>query len=283
MADEFFYKTSPNEDEQGPIDAKTLKNLAKNGVIRPQSMLRRGNRDWVVAASVKGLFPEPPAESVPEAIPFEPAPAAPITPKSAKTGGMSFPDLAAPKSAPEAPLGLDSLMVGGKKPSSQPTKESPAEAKQPAPMATPVKTQATSGEAPPAASIPGTEPNPFASDSQARVQTPRRASGGLGSLFNFDVMIAPTVIRILFLLAVALVMLGWLASTAFMFIEILSRGGGIGEYIVASFFALLGLVVVFIYIIFFRICAEASLVFFQIHNNVRDILELMEDKSGVID
>ncbi|OYP30483.1 hypothetical protein CGZ80_22370 [Rhodopirellula sp. MGV] len=80
-----------------------------------------------------------------------------------------------------------------------------------------------------------------------------------------------------------LVALGWLGSTAFMFVEILSRGGGAREYGVAVFLAFVGLIVVLFYIILFRICAEASLVFFQIHNNVRDIRELMEEKSGVID
>ncbi|PQO36697.1 DUF4282 domain-containing protein [Blastopirellula marina] len=283
MADEFFYKLSPNEGEQGPIDSKTLKKLAKSGGISPNSLLKRGTSDWVVASTVKGLFPDPAVSTVAEATPVEPQTAAPATPPPVKTGGRTFPDLSSTKAAPDVPSGLDSLMVGGKKPSSRPVKESPVEAKSPAPMATPAKTKAAPEEAPPAASIPGTEPNPFASDSQARPHQPRRAHGGLGSLFNFDVMIAPTVIKMLFLLAVVLIMLGWLGSTVFMFLEIVVRGGGIGEYLVASFLALLGLVIVFLYVILFRICAEVSLVFFQIHDNVRDIRELMEDKSGIID
>lgn len=283
MADEFFYKSNQNAAEQGPIDSKTLKKLAKSGELQPNSLLKRGSGDWVVASSVKGLFPDPPASIIPEAIPVEPPTTAPVTPPPAKTGGLSFPDLAPTKSASDVPAGLDSLVVGGKKPSSRSTKETPTETKQPAPLATPVKAKASPVEAPPAASVPGTEPNPFASDSPARAHQPRRASGGLGSLFNFDVMIAPTVIKTLFLLAVVLVALGWLGSTAFMFVEILSRGGGAREYGVAVFLAFVGLIVVLFYIILFRICAEASLVFFQIHNNVRDIRELMEEKSGVID
>ncbi len=283
MADEFFYKTSQNEPEQGPIDSKTLKKLAKSGGIQPNSLLRRGSGDWVVASTVKGLFPDNAAASIPEATPVKPPTATPVAPPAAESGGMSFPNVAPTKSAPDVPSGLDSLVVGGKKSSSRSAKESPAETKKPAPLATPSTAKDSPSDAPRATPIPGTEPNPFASDSQASRRPERRSRGGLGSLFNFDVMIAPTVIKVLFYLAVVLTMLGWMVMSGFLFIGAIVRGGGIGEIGAAAFMSVFTLLFAFIYIIIYRVSAEIVITFFQIHENVRDMRELMEDKSGVID
>lgn len=280
MADEFFYKTSQNEPEQGPIDSKTLKKLARSGGIWPESLLRRGSGDWVVASSVKGLFPEAPSAEVPEAIPVSP-PAA--TPSATETGGVQFPSVAPTKPAPEVPSGLDSLVVGGKKSSSRSSKESASETKKPAPLATPVAGKSSPSDAPPAASIPGTESNPFASDSKASSRPNRRSRGGIGSLFNFDVMIAPTVIKVLFFLAVILTFLAWLGMSVISFGSAILGGGGIFDLIGAAILSVVGLLVAFMYVIVYRVSAEIVITFFQINENVRDMRELMEDKSGVID
>ncbi len=45
--------------QHGPVDARTLKQLAASGQIQPSTLLRREDREnWVKAASVKGLLPE---------------------------------------------------------------------------------------------------------------------------------------------------------------------------------------------------------------------------------
>ena len=61
MAD-WFYRTKSGEE--GPFRPSDLTNLAQQGVIRPETPLRRSDSDqWVPARRLKGLFP-PPAQSI---------------------------------------------------------------------------------------------------------------------------------------------------------------------------------------------------------------------------
>lgn len=343
MADEFFYKFNPDAPEVGPIDSKTLKQLAGSGAIQPESLLRRGTGDWVTASTVKGLFasasPASPPEAVPvtpaEAKPAGPAPiAAPVTaspaasppeaipvapPAAEATGGMSFPDLAQPKPAADVPSGLDSLVVAPKKPGGKPAKKgSPPPAKKSAaapkvdtpkvevPNVVAPKAEAPKVEAPkidvpkaepvaapvaaapvaaaPAAVKPASEaPNAFATDPPAgRVKSRHKGTGGLGSLFNFDVMIAPTVIKALFFVVSGLLLLGYLLIVGGLMVTAVMTGEMVAIATAAGA-ALSGLVGVLVYIVIFRIMAEVAIVFFNINDNVRDIHDMMVDQQGTIE
>ncbi|PQO37074.1 hypothetical protein C5Y96_07915 [Blastopirellula marina] len=333
MADEFFYKFNPDAPEVGPIDSKTLKQLAGSGAIQPESLLRRGTGEWITASTVKGLFPSgsasppeaipvaPPAGTVPIATPVTAAPvtsasppeAIPVAPPAADTGGgLSFPDLAQSKPAADVPAGLDSLVVAPKKPGGKPAKKgSHATAKKAAPAPATPKIEVPKAEAPkaeaPKIEVPKAEPvavpmaaapvvaaptavkpvaeapNPYAADPPAgRSKARRKGSGGLGSLFNFDVMIAPTVIKTLFFLISGLIFLVYLAITALSLVsailtgELLAIAGAAG-------IAIVGFLVVLIYIVILRVSAEVSLVFFTINDNVRDMRDMMAERQGTID
>lgn len=325
MADEFFYKFNPDAPEVGPIDSKTLKQLAGSGAIQPESLLRRGTGDWVTASTVKGLFPGGAAASPPEATPVAPPeakpagpvpiaapitapPATPASPPEAipvappaadAGGGMGFPDLAQSKPAADVPAGLDSLVVAPKKPGGKPAKKGSAPAAKkaaPAPAAPKVeapkvdapKVEAPKVEAPkaePAAApaVAPAAPNPYASDPPAARTAPRRKGrGGIGSLFNFDVLIAPTVIKILFFLLAGLLFLGFIAYSGF-FLVMAILAGDVMAMAMAAGAALVMLLFTLIYIVILRVMAEVALTFFNINDNVRDMRDMMADRQGTIE
>jgi hypothetical protein len=59
MASNWYYEE--NGDRQGPVDSKTLKQLAGNGTIKSTTPVwREGMKDWVKAGSVKGLISSSP-------------------------------------------------------------------------------------------------------------------------------------------------------------------------------------------------------------------------------
>lgn len=64
MATDWFYRAG--DTETGPLSSGVLKQLAGQGLVTPQTLVRKGPRGrWVPAAKVKGLFvqpPSPPAE-----------------------------------------------------------------------------------------------------------------------------------------------------------------------------------------------------------------------------
>ncbi|QDU73153.1 hypothetical protein Pan97_01200 [Bremerella volcania] len=338
MADEFFYKFNPDAPEVGPIDSKTLKQLAVSGAIQPESVLRRGTGEWVTASTVKGLFPSGGAASPPEAVPVAPpeakpvgpAPIAapptatpvnpssppeaiPVAPPSADAGGgMSFPDLAQSKPTADVPAGLDSLVVAPKKPGGKPAKKGSAPAAKKAapavaapkveapkveiPSVAAPKTEAPKVEAPkaepaaaPAAVAPvATKPgggatNPYASDPPAGRTSPRRKGrGGIGSLFNFDVLIAPTVIKILFFLLAGLLFLGFVGYAGLSLVMAVLAGDVMAIAIAAGASAVM-LLFTLIYIVILRVMAEVALTFFTINDNVRDMRDMMAERQGTID
>jgi len=332
MADEFFYKFIPDAPEVGPIDSKTLKQLAGSGAIQPESLLRRGTGEWVTASTVKGLFAGGAAASPPEATPVSPpqakpagpapiaAPAAsasppeaiPVSSPAAESGGMSFPNLAQSKPSADVPAGLDSLKVAPKKPGGKPAKKgsaptakkaspAPAAPKIEAPQVEPAQTEKPQVEAPkidapkaepvaaPAAvSAPSPKqnsaaPNPYASDPPAgRTRPKRKGAGGLGSLFDFDVLIAPTVIKILFFLVSGLVTLGFLGYTGFFLVTAILSGDLMAIVIVAVGSAVM-MLFTFVYIVIFRVLAEVALTLFTINDNVRDMRDMMAERQGNID
>lgn len=318
MADEFFYKFNPDAPEVGPIDSKTLKQLAGSGAIQPESLLRRGTGEWVTASTVKGLFASVGGASPPEAVPVAPptakpagpvpiaAPATPASPPEAipvappaaeASGGMSFPDLAQPKPAADVPAGLDSLVVAPKKPGGKPAKKAPA-VKKAAPAAAAPKVDVPNVAAPkveaPKVDAPKAEPatapavtpaapNPYASDPPAARTSPRRKGrGGIGSLFNFDVLIAPTVIKVLFFLLAGLLFLGFLVSSGF-YLVMAILAGDMTAMVIAAGAALVMLLITLIYIVILRVMAEVALTFFTINDNVRDMRDMMAERQGTIE
>ncbi|MBI1249495.1 DUF4282 domain-containing protein [bacterium] len=328
MADEFFYKFNASSPEVGPIDSKTLKQLAGSGAIQQESMLRRGTGDWVVASSVKGLFPDsavptaPPTAApvaTPTAAPLQPPAAAPVStpptatpvspasavpeavpvaPAAAAPGGLNLPNLGDVKPA-EAPAGLDSLVVAPKKPGGKSSKKPAPVAKKPAPpAAAPVapnieapKVESPKAEAPKAEAnapdpfgSPGpAQPNPFASDPSPRRDRGSRGkkTGGFGSLLNFDVVITPTVIKVLFYIAVFLIMLGWIGMSGVVVVSALFSGD-LTVILFAVGYSVGMLIFAFLYVVLARVWAEVVMVFFQINDNVRDIRDLMEERDGVV-
>lgn len=59
MASNWYYEE--NGDRKGPVDSKTLKQLADNGTVQSTTPVwREGMKDWVKAGSVKGLISSSP-------------------------------------------------------------------------------------------------------------------------------------------------------------------------------------------------------------------------------
>lgn len=64
MASRWFYKQK--DGERGPVDSATLKELAQNGVLKPDTFIREdGSADWRPAGEAKGLFRSPPQQGTP--------------------------------------------------------------------------------------------------------------------------------------------------------------------------------------------------------------------------
>ena len=66
MADDWFVKID-NKVESGPISSDTLKQLALEGRIKPDTPLKKGpSGNWIAAGSIKGLaFPTAPIQGRP--------------------------------------------------------------------------------------------------------------------------------------------------------------------------------------------------------------------------
>lgn len=56
MPNEWYYKNN-NNTEIGPISAVDLKNLAKEGIIIDETLVKKGNGSWVRGKMLKGLIP----------------------------------------------------------------------------------------------------------------------------------------------------------------------------------------------------------------------------------
>jgi len=293
MPDEFFYKTNESAEPQGPVDVKSLKKLAKSGTLQKDSLIRRGDSAWVVASTVKGL--EFTSESV--AAPIKPEletnEAAPLT----KSSGIQFPDVAPKKASLEIPSGLGKSTSNESK--SQPLETPVAKEKKAKPVE---KTPEIKIDAPKKAEAPKLdavqapvattkepelspklekvepaatpqEPNPFAVDSKAPIQT-RPASRGGGGMLSFDTMIAPTVVKVLYYLVLILAAIWWIGFSGMMIVSAVlsgdtfamatSAGMSIGLLIPAA-----------IYCIMARVMAEVVITFFSLHEEVKTLRQRM--------
>jgi len=347
MAESFYYKVEPNATETGPIDGKTLRDLAGSGTLSPESLLRKEDSEWVAASSVKGLvFGETQTEDIPQAKPVA-APLADngngnslnIPAPQKKKSGLTLPDLAGAKKSVTIPAGLGDLKVGEKGGTSAPksapvVKKETSQIAKPAevvPIAKPVEVKAEKKaavtakpvaksidvtEVKPATSVPNVnpdnnespvapavkvaEPSPTKPDSPSiptlgkagpkpvenmeslgaattktesvsnRPAASRNKRGGIGSLFSFDAMIAPTVVKTVFYMATAVILLIWLLATGVAVLgavvsgELLTMiGAGIGGVI--------GLVLALLKIIVIRVAAEMVIVFFKMHDEIGEM------------
>jgi hypothetical protein len=62
MGSQWFYKQ--NDKEHGPVESAALKELARNGTLQPDALIRKdGSPDWRPAGESKGLFGSPPPNS----------------------------------------------------------------------------------------------------------------------------------------------------------------------------------------------------------------------------
>lgn len=70
----FFY--TQNKQKRGPVSSAELKQLASSGKLQPSDqVMKEGSNKWVLAKSVKGLFPgQRPAEPAPQPMAPPPAP-----------------------------------------------------------------------------------------------------------------------------------------------------------------------------------------------------------------
>lgn len=61
MATEWYYVV--NKQKRGPVPSLEIRRLAGLGVIKPDTLIwKEGLADWIVAKSIKGLFPSPSKE-----------------------------------------------------------------------------------------------------------------------------------------------------------------------------------------------------------------------------
>ena len=76
MATEWYVRTS--NAERGPISSDTLKHLALEGKVTPQTPLRKGATGaWISASHVKGLFPTHGEETTQQPAPLRQPPPLP--------------------------------------------------------------------------------------------------------------------------------------------------------------------------------------------------------------
>lgn len=255
MADQFFYKVDQNGSEQGPVDGKSLKQLAASGTLQPGSLLRRESGDWIEASAVKGLvFGEP--ISTPKATPSAP----------------SLPGEVPPKAAPDIPAGLASLGSRGK----TPVATGPVLATAPGSAGEKTSQAASGDEAPAALDVPpADEINPFAAEPTPRQMNQRRKPRGLAALFSFDTLIGPAVVQILYFIAIIIILISWFGSAAMLVLGSLVSGEILGM-LMGGAMALGMLLLASLYIVMIRVTTEVVMSIFKIREDIEQIRDQMD-------
>jgi len=247
----------------------------------------------------------PVSQAPPAAIPVTPPQATPVQPaaESGSKPGLSFPT-APPKQGTQIPGGLGDLKVsptkpGGVKPAAKPVFAEPV-VKQPAeqPAAVAVKPAAAPPSAPaeqkvevtPQAAVASVAPveeaeleimepdDPMLAPKgkKKRPATKRRGGGGgMLAVFSFNALIAPSIVKPLYYIYVAMVILGWLGSSAAIIVVPLLGGeivGAIGGVVVS----VVTLVLAILWIMLARVGAELVIVFFRINDQIGEALDRMD-------
>ncbi|MEX1042868.1 MAG: DUF4282 domain-containing protein [Pirellulaceae bacterium] len=246
----------------------------------------------------------PVSQAPPAATPVTPPQATPVPPaaESGSKPGLSFPS-APPKQGTQIPGGLGDLKVspsrpGGIKgpaktatppPAVQPPEKPPAE--QPSPAVTPPSAPAeqkveVSPQAAVASLAPAEEGELQMMDPEDPMLAPKEKSkrpaakrrgggGGILSVFSFGTLITPNIVKPLYYIYVALVILGWLGSAAALIVVPLLSGEMLGVLlgVVASVATLVSSLLL---IMLARVGAELVIVFFRINEQIGEALNRME-------
>lgn len=248
---------------------------------------------------------QPPVSQVPPtATPVTPPQATPVQPaaESGSKPGLNFPS-APPKQGTQIPAGLGDLKFSPAKPAGV---KGPAKtATQPAIVAPPVNPPAEEPAtvvAPPSApaekevevspqaavaSLAPTEEGELemmeADDPMLAPKGKRKrpvakrkgGGGGIFSVFSFNALIAPSIVKPLYYIYVALVILGWLGTSAAMIVVPLLGGEMLGVLlgVVASAATLVSSLLL---IMLARVGAELVIVFFRINDQIGEALNRMD-------
>ncbi|PQO40163.1 DUF4282 domain-containing protein [Blastopirellula marina] len=306
MAEEFYLKANENAPETGPFSSKKMRQLAAAGQITPETLVRRGDSSWVHASSVRGLElptgpapltppPAPPAGEVPMGIPVTPGDEvkSAIPTSTADEGGISLgPRLPDPTgSTGEAQV--------------QPRIEEPRAFDEAAPTPPSITAPPPPPPAPeaPVVAIEPKEVEPEISEmisvapadksaakgkkKKGKAKAPRAASsgsssgGGIGGLFSFNTMIAPSVAKVVYFLGLALILLIWLGSCAATLVFGLIGGELISGVIGAGVTFVVGGIVALLYILGLRISVEVVIAFFRAADDLAAIRANQEEKEKV--
>ncbi|TWT32938.1 DUF4282 domain-containing protein [Blastopirellula retiformator] len=308
MAEEFYLKANENAPETGPFSSKKMRQLAAAGQITPETLVRRGESSWVHATSVRGLeLPSgpPPTVAPSTAAPVSTAGEVPMgipveTPDEVKSSIPTSLDddhgISLPSRLPDPTGGTGEAQVKGvgEEPRAfdedAPTPPS-ITAPPPPPPAAPaaVAVDPPKEEEPEISEMISVAPSDKSSGKgkkkKGKVRAARAPSsgsssgGGLGGLFSFKTMIAPSVIKIVFYVGLTLILLGWLGGTAALLLIGMFSGQPLTAAIgVAATYFVVGGVISLLKILLLRIGAEVVIAYFQAVEDLAAIRERGAEK-----
>ncbi|EAQ80316.1 DUF4282 domain-containing protein [Blastopirellula marina] len=305
MAEEFYLKATENAPETGPFSSKKMRQLAAAGQITPETLVRRGESSWVHATSVRGLevptgsaplSPPPSEDVVPMGIPVTPSdgvvsaiPAGPdddqgisLSPRIADPTGATSEAQVQPPTVESRAFDEDTPT-----PPSITAPPPPPPAPPTAQVATAVETKGKSESSEISEMIavtPTDKAEGKAKKKKAKHRSARSSSdeaksgGGIGGLFSFQTMIAPTVAKVVYYLCLALIVVGWLGGCVAVLIAGLVAGDAIGAIGGAIGFFFIGGVMALLYILGLRISAEVVIAFFRAADDLAAIRAHQEEK-----
>ncbi|MCC9607261.1 DUF4282 domain-containing protein [Blastopirellula sp. JC732] len=311
MAEEFYLKANENAPETGPFSSKKMRQLAAAGQITPETLVRRGESSWVHASSVRGLeLPSgPPPVAAPPVAAAPTTPAAgevpmgiPVTPTDEVTSsipttadddhGISLPSRLPDPTGSTGEAQFPSL---GDEPRAfdEDTPTPPSITAPPPPPPAPPAAVAVAvepkSEEPEISEMISVAPNEKGAGKGKKKKGKGRAAraasgssssgGGLGGLFSFKTMIAPSVIKIVYYLGLALIVLGWLGISGVIFVAGMANEGLMAAVGGAVAFFFVGGIIALLKILGLRIGAEAVIAYFQAVEDLAAIRSQSEEKD----
>ncbi|UUO06239.1 DUF4282 domain-containing protein [Blastopirellula sp. J2-11] len=305
MAEEFYLKANENAPETGPFSSKKMRQLAAAGQITPETLVRRGESSWVHATSVRGLevptgsaplSPAPSGDAVPMGIPVTPSdgvvsaiPNVPdddhgisLSPRiTDPTGATSEAQVQPPASEPQA---FDEDTPTPPSITAPP----PPPPAPPAPQVATVveaKGKSETSEISEMIAVTPTDKAEAKGKKKKAKHRPARAGadeaksgGGIGGLFSFNTMIAPTVAKVVYYLCLALIIVGWLGGCVAVLVAGFVAGDVVGAIGGAIGFFFMGGIVALLYILGLRIGAEVVIAFFRAADDLAAIRAHHEEK-----
>lgn len=244
----------------------------------------------------------PVSQTPPTATPVAPPQATPVQ-SAAESGskpGLSFPS-APPKQGTQIPGGLGDLKVAPSRPGGikGPAKTAPQSATVEPPVKQPVEEPAVATPAAPTEQNVKVSPQAAvaslapAEEAELEMMEPddpmlapkgrpkrsaakrRGGGGGILSVFSFGTLIAPSIVKPLYYIYVALVILVWLGTSAAMIVVPLLGGEMLGVLggVLAS---VMTMIWSFLSILLARVGAELVIVFFRINDQIGEAIDRMD-------